>query len=64
MSLRTSELLVWKRSVAFQFDAPGTDVLEQNSIEGGHGTYDSDIVKERRVYLERAKKSADDNDRK
>ncbi|MEW6357343.1 MAG: hypothetical protein AB1696_13515 [Planctomycetota bacterium] len=39
--------------VAFQFDFPGTYVVEENTIEGIHGTYHGSIVKERHVYREK-----------
>jgi len=39
-------------SVGFQFDVSGTYVLEQNSLEGTHGTYNPAIVQERHLYHE------------
>jgi hypothetical protein len=38
--------------VAFQFDHPGTYALEDNTVEGIHGTYSRPIIKEKHVYRE------------
>jgi len=39
-------------NIAFQFDVPGKYYLDQNSVEGSHGTYSQSIKKEKHIYRE------------